>query len=79
MSKKEQDEARDDALKEARVLIELRGHPNIVEFIDLFDHDGSIYIVQELMHCSLHDYLCAHGALSEDTAARIIQKVALGI
>ena len=79
LSKKEQDEARDDALKEARILIELRGHPNIIEFIDLFDHDGSIYIVQELMHCSLHDYLCTHGTLSEDTSARIIQKIALGL
>ena len=62
-----------------RILIALRGHPNIIEIVDLFDHDGCIYIVQELMHCSLHDYLCIHGTLSEDTAAKITQKIIIGV
>lgn len=54
-------------------------HDNIIKFIDMFTCTHYVYIVQELMQCSLHQYITREGILSEETAAMVLKTVAKAV
>ena len=61
-------------------LMEAAKHSNVVEFIGVFDQDGSALLVMELMHQTLEEFLEKNrGTLLLSKQVRIILKVALGL
>ena len=60
---------------EADIMKKLQ-HENIVQFLDIFESnylDPNIYIVMELMDCSLDRLIDENGALREKKAATILK------
>lgn len=68
----------DDALREVKILKAVK-HESIACFIDMFTSRANIYIVMELMQCTLTDYINTYGSLEEKDAARVIKMVAAGV
>ena len=61
-------------------LMEAAKHENVVEFIGVFDQDGSALLVMELMHQTLEEFLEKNrGTLPPRKQARICLKIALGL
>ena len=61
-------------------LMEAARHANVVEFIGVFDQDGSALLVMELMHQTLKEFLEKNrGTLPLLIQGRIILKIALGL
>ena len=60
--------------------MKLLKHENIVEFIDVFQGDNHVYIVQELLQLNLKEYLIKIGGkLSERESAKLIEMLAAGL
>ena len=71
-------QSKQEAMREAQVMEQLQ-HENIVGLIGVYKTKYSVYIVQELMNCSLHDYIQKQGTLSEELAARLLKIIAKGV
>ena len=68
----------EDTLREVKIMKLLR-HENLICFIDMFTTKANIYIVMELMECTLTDYINKYGMLDEPDAARVIKMIANGV
>ena len=61
-------------------LLEMAKHANVVEFIGVFNQDGSALLVMELMHQTLEEFLERNrGTLPLSKQVHIILKIALGL
>ena len=80
---KERREELEETLKRFRdecELMEAAKHANVVEFIGVFDQDGSALLVMELMHQTLEEFLEKNrGTLPLSKQVHIILKIALGL
>lgn len=67
----------DDVVREVEILRLLRGHKNIVCFIDAYEDDMSVYLVMELCeHGDLNDHLIDNGgAFDEESTIRIVKQI----
>ena len=80
---KERSEQLEGILKRFRdecELMEAAKHANVVEFIGVFNQDGSAVLVMELMHQTLEEFLEKNrGTLALRQQIRIIVRIALGL
>ena len=80
---KERSEELEETLKRFRdecELMEAAKHTNVVEFIGVFEQDGSALLVMELMHQTLEEFLEKNrGTLPLWKQVHVILKIALGL
>lgn len=57
-------------------IMQTTSHPNIVQYVDYFDHEKHLYIVMEYIPCGdLQQYLSSHGPLPEQLAKIMARQV----
>ena len=66
-----------DFIAEARRLADYgAGHPNIVKVNEIFEANGTAYYVMEYLEGeSLYDYICANGALDEQSIRSLVYPI----
>lgn len=69
------------AINEGRLLQEM-DHPNIVKCYEMFEptaFDPNVYLVMELMECSLNDVIEVAGQLDEFQVASLFRQIVMAV